>query len=65
MAKLANAHDFITQFPNKYQTMVGERGTTLSGENLGKLKYKMVKFYSKKYTFYLSDGPKPKFFCFI
>ena len=30
-AKLANAHDFIMQFPNKYQTVIGERGTTLSG----------------------------------
>ena len=30
-AKLANAHDFIQQFPNKYQTVIGERGTTLSG----------------------------------
>ncbi len=30
-AKLANAHDFIGQFPNQYQTIVGERGTTLSG----------------------------------
>nr|QUF59443.1 ATP-binding cassette transporter Abcb8 [Brachionus angularis] len=30
-AKLANAHDFITQFPKKYNTVIGERGTTLSG----------------------------------
>lgn len=30
-AKLANAHDFIEAFPKKYQTVIGERGTTLSG----------------------------------
>ncbi|KAF2899958.1 hypothetical protein ILUMI_06225 [Ignelater luminosus] len=30
-AELANAHDFITNFPNGYNTLVGERGTTLSG----------------------------------
>ena len=31
-AKLANAHDFIDQFPNSYQTIIGERGATLSGD---------------------------------
>jgi ATP-binding cassette subfamily B protein len=30
-AKLANAHDFITRFPDGYQTLVGERGMRLSG----------------------------------
>ena len=30
-AKLANAHEFITSFPNGYDTPVGERGTQLSG----------------------------------
>ncbi|NEQ30026.1 MAG: ABC transporter ATP-binding protein [Leptolyngbya sp. SIO4C5] len=30
-AKTANAHDFISQFSQSYQTWVGERGATLSG----------------------------------
>jgi ATP-binding cassette, subfamily B, multidrug efflux pump len=31
IAKAARAHDFITAFPDGYQTRVGERGVTLSG----------------------------------
>ena len=30
-AKAAAAHDFIMEFPDNYETAVGERGTTLSG----------------------------------
>ncbi|AFY74953.1 ABC-type multidrug transport system, ATPase and permease component [Synechococcus sp. PCC 7502] len=30
-ARIANAHDFISQFPEGYQTWVGERGVNLSG----------------------------------
>ncbi|KAK2159081.1 hypothetical protein NP493_1733g00026 [Ridgeia piscesae] len=30
-AKMANAHNFITKFPDKYDTLVGQHGTHMSG----------------------------------
>ena len=36
-AKIANAHDFIEQFPNGYETFIEERGTNLSGGQLQRI----------------------------
>lgn len=32
-AQIANAHDFIQEFPKGYDTVVGEKGVLLSGMN--------------------------------
>ncbi len=36
-AKIANAHDFIEQFPNGYETFIEERGANLSGGQLQRI----------------------------
>ncbi len=36
-AKIANAHDFIEQFPEGYETFIEERGSNLSGGQLQRL----------------------------
>lgn len=38
-AKLANAHDFINNFPHKYDTIIGERGVTVSGKAKGYINF--------------------------
>ena len=37
-AKIANAHEFITELPDGYDTLIGERGVKLSGSRFYVLK---------------------------
>ena len=45
-AQQANAHDFITAFPDQYMTRVGERGAALSGGNSFSCRSKTTNCYS-------------------
>ena len=48
-AKQANAHDFIEQFENKYDTLVGERGVRLSGGQRQRVASKMETLRERKH----------------
>lgn len=45
-AEAANAHEFICQLPEGYNTVVGERGTLLSGALEAQLHYGVALCYS-------------------
>lgn len=41
-AQIANAHDFIQEFPKGYDTLVGEKGVLLSGRKKPPVKLMFV-----------------------
>lgn len=47
-AKLANAHDFISEFPQGYDTDVGSSGSAMSG---GKHKYLSIHPFKRLYLY--------------
>lgn len=42
-SKETHCHDFITELPNGYNSLVGERGTKLSGEQRQRIARAMLK----------------------
>lgn len=50
-AKLAGAHEFISNLENGYDTYVGERGVKLSGGQKAKNKYRKSILEKSAYTY--------------
>lgn len=53
VAKMANAHDFISSFEKGYETYVGERGISLSGGQKQSIYLKLyrLEIISSNYSF--------------